>query len=83
MADRHSVNVVRIDVPEPDHRAELDRYANAARLLEQWQDEGILLRDPEPCLLRLPDDLAERARHQRCDRRAGDRRTEHRRDPPP
>ena len=48
LADRHSVNVVRIDVPEPDHRAELDRYANAARLLEQWQDEGILVRDPEP-----------------------------------
>ncbi len=48
LADRHSLNVVRIDVPEPDHRAELDRYANAACLLEQWQDEGILLQDPEP-----------------------------------
>jgi uncharacterized protein (DUF1015 family) len=48
LADRHSVNVVRIDVPEPDRRADLDRYANAARLLEQWQDEGILIQDPEP-----------------------------------
>ena len=35
-------------LPEPDRRADLDRYANAARLLEQWQDEGILIQDPEP-----------------------------------
>jgi uncharacterized protein (DUF1015 family) len=48
LAARHSVNVVGIDVPEPDHRAELDRYANAARQLEQWQEEAILIRDPEP-----------------------------------
>jgi uncharacterized protein (DUF1015 family) len=49
LAERHSLNVVRIDVPEPDHRAELDRYANAAHQLKQWQEEGILVRDGEPC----------------------------------
>src|ERR1700683_4413682 len=48
LADRHSLNVVRIDVPEPDRRADLDRYGNAARLLERGQDEGILIQDPEP-----------------------------------
>ena len=48
LAARHSANAVRVELPEPDHRAELDRYANAARQLEQWQDEGILVRDPAP-----------------------------------
>jgi uncharacterized protein (DUF1015 family) len=49
LAGRHSVNAVRIDVPEPDHRAELDRYANAARQLDEWQEQGILVRDAHPC----------------------------------
>ncbi len=45
---QHSANVARVELPEPDHRAGLDRYANAARQLVQWQDEGILVRDPAP-----------------------------------
>jgi uncharacterized protein (DUF1015 family) len=45
---RHSLNSIRVELPEPDHRSELDRYANAARQLEQWQEEGILARDPVP-----------------------------------
>ena len=48
LAARHSVNAVNIDVPEPDHRANLDRYGNAARQLEQWEQDGILVRDPLP-----------------------------------
>ena len=48
LAARHSLNVVNIDVPEPDHRANLDRYGNAARQLEQWEQEGILVPDPRP-----------------------------------
>jgi uncharacterized protein (DUF1015 family) len=48
LAARHSTNAVRVELPEPDHRADLDRYANAARQLEQWQQEGILVRDPSP-----------------------------------
>ena len=48
LAGRHSVNAIRLELPEPDHRADLDRYANAARQLDQWQEEGILVRDPVP-----------------------------------
>ena len=47
---RHSLNSIRVELPEGDHRAELDPYANAARQLEQWQEEGILVRDPTPSL---------------------------------
>jgi uncharacterized protein (DUF1015 family) len=48
LAGRHSANAIRVELPEPDHRADLDRYAHAARLLEQWLEEGLLLRDPAP-----------------------------------
>ena len=48
LAARHSANSVRVELPEPDHRAGLDRYANAARQLEQWQEDGLLGRDPAP-----------------------------------
>jgi uncharacterized protein (DUF1015 family) len=48
LASRHSANAVRIELPEPDHRADLDRYAHAAAQLERWQEEGILARDPAP-----------------------------------
>ncbi len=48
LAGRHSANAIRVELPEPDHRADLDRYANAARQLEQWQENGILIRDPVP-----------------------------------
>jgi len=47
---RHSANAVLVELPEPDRRAGLDRYANAARLLEQWQEEGLVVRDPHPSL---------------------------------
>jgi len=50
LAARHSANAVRVELPEPDHRAGLDRYANAAGQLERWQEEGVLVRDPAPAL---------------------------------
>jgi uncharacterized protein (DUF1015 family) len=48
LVGRHSANSARIELPEPDYRAGLDRYANAARQLAQWQEEGIVVRDPAP-----------------------------------
>src|SRR3984957_14967873 len=48
LAGLHSANAVRVELPEPDHREGLDRYANAARLLQQWQERDILFRDPGP-----------------------------------
>jgi uncharacterized protein (DUF1015 family) len=45
LVGRHSANSARIELPEPDYRSGLDRYANAARQLEQWQEEGLLVRD--------------------------------------
>ncbi|HEX4819796.1 MAG TPA: DUF1015 domain-containing protein [Acidimicrobiales bacterium] len=41
---KHPHNVVRIDLPRGD-----DAYAEAARLFQQWQDEGVLVVD-EPSL---------------------------------
>ena len=62
LAARHSANAIRVELPEPDHRAGLDRYANAARQLEQWQEDGHPRAGPGPSLLRLPDDHTGRAR---------------------
>ena len=50
LVSRHSANAVRVELPEPDHRAGLDRYDSAASQLDQWQDEGILVRDRSPAL---------------------------------
>jgi uncharacterized protein (DUF1015 family) len=50
LISRHSANVVRVELPEPDRRRGLDRYVHAASQLEQWQRDGILLRDPQPSL---------------------------------
>jgi len=44
LADRSAHNIVRADVPQGDE----DRYARSAALLERWQAEGVLVRDPEP-----------------------------------
>jgi uncharacterized protein (DUF1015 family) len=48
LAGRHSANAIRVELPEPDHRADLDRYDSAAHQLEQWLEQGILVRDPSP-----------------------------------
>lgn len=48
LASRHSANAVRVELPEPDHRAGLDRYANAAKLLSDWLEAGTVRFDPVP-----------------------------------
>ncbi|HEX6744620.1 MAG TPA: DUF1015 domain-containing protein [Solirubrobacteraceae bacterium] len=55
LADRSPYNVVRVDLPEaePDGR---DMYANAAAILERWQQEGAVVRDDEPALWTLTQD---------------------------
>jgi len=50
LASRHSANAIRVELPEPDHRAGLDRYDSAAHQLLAWQDEGILVEDPTAAL---------------------------------
>jgi uncharacterized protein (DUF1015 family) len=50
LAGRHSANSVRVELPEPDHRAGLDRYANARAMLDFWEEAGTLVTDPEPSL---------------------------------
>ena len=50
LVSRHSANAVRVELPEPDHRAGLDRYDSAANQLLRWQDDGILVEDPCPAL---------------------------------
>jgi uncharacterized protein (DUF1015 family) len=47
---QHSANAVRVELPEPDYRAGLDRYAGAASQLHRWQEEGIMVRDQVPAL---------------------------------
>jgi uncharacterized protein (DUF1015 family) len=45
LAARSPYNVVEIDLPDGD-----DPYAHAAELFEQWQREGVLVRDDEPAM---------------------------------
>ena len=52
LAARSPYNVVHVDLPE----GEPDPYANAAQLLERWQQEGALRRDDEPALWALTQD---------------------------
>ena len=53
---RSAHNVTRVDVP----RGGPDRYAEAARTLASWVDDGVLVRDPDPSFtiyrLRFTDD---------------------------
>ncbi len=62
LARRHSANAVRVELPELDGRAGLDRYQNAARLLAEWEEYGQLLRDPNPAFyvyrMTLPGEAA-------------------------
>jgi uncharacterized protein (DUF1015 family) len=43
-------NVVRLILPRPDRANPGAGYADAARTLQAWQDEGILVPDAEPAL---------------------------------
>ena len=51
LEERHPQNIVRVERP----RGETDaRYAEAARLLETWQGEGVLRPDPRPAFAPPP-----------------------------
>jgi uncharacterized protein (DUF1015 family) len=52
LAARSPYNVVRIDLPE----GEPDPYANAARTLEHWREEGAVVRDEQAALWTLTQD---------------------------
>ncbi len=80
---RHSANSILVELPEPDNRTGQDRYEGAAAQLARWTDDGILRPRPDRRLLRLSDDRALRARHQRGARRARARRRVDRRHPSP
>lgn len=45
LAARSPYNAIHIELPIPDPDLELDRYANAAHLLEAWIDAGVLRRE--------------------------------------
>jgi uncharacterized protein (DUF1015 family) len=49
---RHPRNVIRLDLnkPEPADSDQQNRYTRAARLLKDWQHEGILREEGEPAI---------------------------------
>jgi uncharacterized protein (DUF1015 family) len=47
---RSPYNVVAVDLPQGDGRADADPYAAAAKLFEAWQLQGALVRDRQPAL---------------------------------
>jgi uncharacterized protein (DUF1015 family) len=47
---RSPYNVVAVDLPQSDGRADADPYAAAAKLFEAWQLQGALVRDRQPAL---------------------------------
>ena len=49
---RHPCNIVRLILNrgEPGDPSAATRYERAARFLAQWQDEGVLIREPSPSL---------------------------------
>lgn len=49
---RHPANVIRLELnrPEPGDVGPHDRYTRAARLLREWQRDGVLRQDPHPAL---------------------------------
>ncbi|HLG66926.1 MAG TPA: DUF1015 domain-containing protein [Acidimicrobiales bacterium] len=50
LAARHSANSVQLELPEPDLRTGLDRYAVAASLLADWRQRGLLVPDAKVAL---------------------------------
>lgn len=50
LAGRDPANAIRVELPEPDEQAGLDRYRAAAHLLARWEHEGVVARDPAPAL---------------------------------
>jgi uncharacterized protein (DUF1015 family) len=52
LAERSPYNVVRVDLPEGNP----DPYSEAARIFDEWQAEGAVVRDDEPALWTLTQD---------------------------
>ncbi len=52
LAARDPHNIVRLILPEVEGDANGDKYAEAARLLSAWREEGALMRDPQPAFYR-------------------------------
>ena len=48
LASRHRANAIHVELPLDDPSRGLDRYANAARLVGEWIETGILLEDASP-----------------------------------
>jgi uncharacterized protein (DUF1015 family) len=51
LVERSPYNVVEIDLPQGD-----DPYQSAARTLEQWREEGVIVEDTEPAIWVLEQD---------------------------
>jgi uncharacterized protein (DUF1015 family) len=58
LAARSPYNAVHVDLPQPAEPGG-DPYANAARLLADWQASGALVRDERPALWALTQDYAD------------------------
>jgi uncharacterized protein (DUF1015 family) len=63
--ERHPYNVVRLILnrQEPGDDGRNNRYRRAARTLKEWQREGILRQDPQPCLYVYHQDFTSAGRH--------------------
>jgi len=48
LAERHSANSIRVELPEEDPRTGADRYQAAGASLAAWTADGILVRDAAP-----------------------------------
>jgi uncharacterized protein (DUF1015 family) len=67
LAARSPFNVVHVDLPEPsrDPDGPKDPYAHAAAILDRWQRERILVRDPAPAIWALAQDYTDPDGHRR------------------
>jgi uncharacterized protein (DUF1015 family) len=54
LASRSAYNVVEVDLPRDPGGG--DPYEHAARLLDAWKDEGVLVEDAEPAIWALEQD---------------------------
>src|SRR5438552_4048755 len=61
LSARHPANAIHVELPEAATGMGRDRYQQAAWLLRQWQDDGVLVLDGKPALyayrMRYRDDL--------------------------
>jgi len=46
LAARHPANAIHVELPVPDTREGLDKYASAARIFAAWRRDGVLVAEP-------------------------------------